>query len=162
VIAAVAESACDSRPLRSSTGGESWQQTCSTDANCSALVTTSLNGGTVPSDSLVKAVDFVLLHGNLVNRPSRITQMVEETRALPSYRDQPVVFNEDDHFDFQQPENNLLAALRAYASWGYFDHRMAGEKFDEGYQSVPVNWAISSQRKRGFFDLLATVTGAGR
>jgi hypothetical protein len=126
------------------------------------LVSTSLNGGKVPSDSLVKAVDFVLLHGNSVKLPSRITQMVEETRALPSYRDQPIVFNEDDHFDFQQPENNMLAALRAYASWGYFDYRMAGEGFDEGYQSVPVNWAISSQRKRGFFDLLAKVTGAGR
>jgi hypothetical protein len=126
------------------------------------MVSTSLNGGTVPSDSLVKAVDFVLLHGNSVRLPSRITQMVEETRALPSYRGQPMVFNEDDHFDFQQPENNMLAALRAYASWGYFDYRMAGEGFDEGYQSVPVNWAISSKRKVGFFELLTKVTGGGR
>ena len=36
---------------------------------------------------------------------------------------------------------------------------MAGERFDDGYQSVPVNWTISSQRKRDFFKLLATVTG---
>jgi hypothetical protein len=27
------------------------------------------------------------------------------------------------------------------------------------YQSVPVNWTISSPRKREFFDLLAKVTG---
>ena len=52
----------------------------------------------------------------------------------------------------------MLAALRAYAGWGYFDYRMAGERFDDGYQSVPVNWTISSPRKR-IFELLSTVTG---
>ena len=123
------------------------------------LVSTSLNGGVVPSDSLVKAVDFVLLHGNGVRDPARITQMVEETRKLPSYRGQPIVFNEDDHFDFGKPDNNLLAALRARASWGYFDYRMAGEGFDDGYQSVPVSWTISSPRKRAFFELVERVTG---
>jgi hypothetical protein len=123
------------------------------------LISTSLNGGKVPSDSLVRAVDFVLLHGNGVRDSPRITQMVEETRKLPNYRGQPILFNEDDHFDFDKPENNMLAALRAYAGWGFFDDRMAGERFDDGDQSVPVNWTISSQRKRDFFKLLATVTG---
>jgi hypothetical protein len=125
------------------------------------LVSTSLNGGRVPSDALVRAVDFVLLHGNGVSDPARITQMVDETRKLPSYRGRPIVFNEDDHFDFNSPRNNMLAAVRAYASWGFFDYRLAGERFDDGYQSVPVNWTISSQRKREFFELLATVTGVG-
>jgi hypothetical protein len=37
---------------------------------------------------------------------------------------------------------------------------MKDEGFDEGYQSVPVNWGISSARKRGFFKLLAEITGA--
>ena len=125
------------------------------------LVSTSLNGGRVPSDSLVNAVDFVLLHGNGVQNPARITEMVDETRRLPSYRGQPIVFNEDDHFDFAKPQNDMLAALRASASWGYFDYRMAGEGFDDGYQSVPVNWTISSPRKREFFDLVSRVTGVG-
>jgi len=125
------------------------------------LVSTSLNGGRVPPDSLVNVVDFVLLHGNGVRDPARITQMVEETRKLPSYRGQPIVFNEDDHFDFGKPQNNMLAALRAYSSWGYFDYRMTGERFDDGYQSVPVNWTISSPRKREFFALLSRVTGVG-
>jgi hypothetical protein len=124
------------------------------------LVSTSLNGGRVPSDALVNAVDFVLLHGNGVSDPARITQMVDETRRLPSYHGQPILFNEDDHFDFGAPQNNMLAALRAYAAWGYFDYRMAGERFDDGYQSVPVNWTISSPRKRAFFELLAKVTDA--
>jgi hypothetical protein len=68
--------------------------------------------------------------------------------------------NEDDHFDFDKPHNNMLAALREYSSWGYFDFRMQGEDFDDGYQSVPVNWSISSARKRGFFSKLAEITGA--
>ena len=125
------------------------------------LVSTSLNGGRVPPDSLVNAVDFVLLHGNGVQNPARIAEMVDETRKLPSYRGQPIVFNEDDHFDFGKPQNNMLAALHTYASWGYFDYRLAGERFDDGYQSVPVNWTISSPRKREFFDLLSKVTGVG-
>jgi hypothetical protein len=124
------------------------------------LVSTSLNGGSVPSDRLASALDFILLHGNGVKSPSRIAEMVRETRALPHYRGQPILFNEDDHFDFARPNNDMLAALRTHASWGYFDYRMAGEGFDEGFQSVPVNWTISSARKRGFFDLVAKVSGA--
>jgi hypothetical protein len=55
--------------------------------------------------------------------------------------------------------NNMLAALSEYASWGYFDFRMKDEGFDEGYQSVPVNWGITSQRKRGFFNKVKEITG---
>ena len=47
------------------------------------------------------------------------------------------------------------------ASWGFFfDYRMKGEGFDDGYQSVPVNWGISSERKQQFFPLLREMTGA--
>jgi hypothetical protein len=54
--------------------------------------------------------------------------------------------------------NNFVAATQAYASWGFFDYRMKDEGFDEGYQSVPVNWGISSARKRGFFEKLKEIT----
>ena len=39
------------------------------------------------------------------------------------------------------------------------DDRRAGEGFDDGYQSVPVSWGISSVRKRAFFDLVASLSG---
>ena len=42
---------------------------------------------------------------------------------------------------------------------GYFDYRMKGEGFEHGFQSVPVDWGIRSARKRGFFKLLADLTG---
>lgn len=116
------------------------------------LVSTSFNGNTLPPAKVVEVSDYVLLHGNGVHKWERIPEMVEQVRSMPTYRPMPVVFNEDDHFDFDKPVNNFVAATRAYASWGYFDFRMKDEGFDEGYQSVPVNWGISSGRKRGFFN----------
>ena len=125
------------------------------------LVSTSYGGGTIPKPNVVKAADFLLLHGNGVSDPRRIAEMVRQTRAVEGYRPMPIVFNEDDHFDFEKPLNNFVSAIQAHASWGYFDFRMKEEGFDEGYQSVPVNWAISSTRKRGFFGLLAEISGTG-
>jgi len=126
------------------------------------LVSTSYTGGKIPSPAVAQAADFLLLHGNGVQTPDRITEMVRQTRAIEGYTPKPVVFNEDDHFDFERPQNNFIAATAAYASWGYFDYRFKGEGFDEGYQSVPVNWGISSERKRGFFTLLQEITGAAQ
>ena len=124
------------------------------------LVSTSFCGGVVPNESVAAAADFLLLHGNGVGSPDEIRKMVDRTRGLAAYRGQPVLFNEDDHFDFDRPDNHLLGAVSRYAGWGYFDYRMKGEGFDDGFQSVPVNWGISSERKRGFFRLLAEVTGS--
>jgi hypothetical protein len=123
------------------------------------LVGTSYGGNMVPKPNVVKASDFLLLHGNGVNDQARIGEMVRQTRKVEGYRPMPVLFNEDDHFNFDKPANNFAAAVAEYASWGYFDYRMRGEGFDEGYQSVPVNWKTSSARKRGFFKLLSHMTG---
>ena len=123
------------------------------------LVGTSYGGGTIPHENVVRASDFLLIHGNGVNKPERIAEMVQQTRKVAGYRPMPVLFNEDDHFDFDKPSNNFTAAISAYASWGYFDYRMQNEGFDDGYQSVPVNWGISSPRKKAFFDQLRAITG---
>ncbi len=123
------------------------------------LVSASMAGGQIPPGHLLAVSDFVLLHGNGVNSPRGLREMVARCRALPEYRGQPILFNEDDHFDFDQPDNNMIAAVSSRAGWGLFDYRMPGEGFDEGYQSPPVNWGISSARKRGFFRLLSEITG---
>ena len=123
------------------------------------LVGASYPGGKIPDENVVRASDFLLLHGNGVAQPERIRAMVRQARAVPGDTPKPVLFNEDDHFDFDRPTNNFVAALSEHASWGYFDYRMIGEGFDEGFQSVPVNWNISSARKRGFFHLLGEITG---
>jgi len=126
------------------------------------LVSTSYGGNFVPLPNVVRVADFILIHGNGVNDPARIAEMVRQTRQVEGYRPMPILFNEDDHFDFDKPMNNMIAAISEYAGWGFFDYRMKGEEgdFAAGYQSVPVNWEISSPRKRGFFTLLKEVTGA--
>ena len=123
------------------------------------LAGTSYGGNRIPDASVVAASNFILIHGNGVTQPARITEMVAQTRALPGWRPMPILFNEDDHFDFEKPDNNFTAAVRAGASWGYFDYRMKGEGFAEGYQSVPVDWGIHSARKRAFFAKLREITG---
>lgn len=122
------------------------------------LVGTSYGGGTIPKSNVVSVSDFLLLHGNGVSDPKRIREMVRETRQVQGYQKMPILFNEDDHFQFDKPENNCVAAIDEYASWGYFDFRKKEETFVEGFQSVPVDWTISSDRKRGFFHLLQSIT----
>ncbi len=121
---------------------------------------TSYGGGTIPKENVARVSDFLLLHGNGISDPNKISEMVRQTRRTLGYFPKPILFNEDDHFDFEKPLNNFTAAVGEYASWGYFDFRMKGEGFAEGYQSVPVNWGLSSERKRGFFRLLAEITGS--
>ena len=125
------------------------------------LASTSMRGGTLPPDPIMRVADFILLHGNHVGGPDRIRDMIRRCRASPAYRGQPILFNEDDHFDFDAEDNHMLAAIDEGVGWGYFDYRFPDEGFEEGYQSVPVDWTTSSERKRGFFKLLAEVTGAG-
>lgn len=121
------------------------------------LVGTSYGGGTVPQANVVAASDFLLMHGNGVTNPVRIASMVRAARSVPGYTRKPILFNEDDHFDFDKPANNFIAAIEEYASWGYFD---PGESnYQDGYQCPPVNWTINTARKRGFFELLKEITG---
>ncbi len=130
------------------------------------LVGTSYRGGSIPDASVLAVSDLVLLHGNGVIESSRIGEMVRATRQLLGNRKMPIVFNEDDHFDFERDENNMLAAIKNYASWGYVDPGPgaggagADSNYHDGFQNVPVNWELSTDRKRAFFQLLANVTGS--
>jgi hypothetical protein len=121
------------------------------------LVGTSYGGGFVPLANVVKVSDFLLLHGNGVKDPKRIAEMVRQVRAVEGYKPMPVLFNEDDHFDFDKPENNMMAAINEYASWGYFDP--GASDYADGYQCPPVNWGINTPRKKAFFSLAKEVTG---
>lgn len=123
------------------------------------LVSTSYNGGDLPSPLVVQKSDYILLHGNGVSDPGKIAGMVKSVKSIEGYTAKPIMFNEDDHYDFNKDVNNFVAATSMHASWGFFDFRKKGEPFKEGYQSVPVDWGINSERKKGFFNLLKEMTG---
>jgi hypothetical protein len=122
------------------------------------LVSASFNGRSIPTGNVVEAEDFVLMHGNGVTDPAFITTMVEKARQLKEYRSMPVFFNEDDHFNFDKPANNMMNAIRKYASWGYHDPGV--NNYMDGYQCPPVNWTINTERKKAFFETVKRVTGS--
>jgi hypothetical protein len=125
------------------------------------LVGTSFGGMKIPTTNVVKASDFLLIHGNGAKEPSMINSLVNTTRGVEGYRSMPVIINEDDHYHFDKEVNNFTVAIENYVSWGYFDFRFPGETdFVEGYQSVPVDWGINSKRKKTFFNKVAEVTGS--
>lgn len=131
------------------------------------LVSTSLVTLDAPPAAILAVADFLLPHGNPVHGPDGPAQpsphgirlQVARWRATPGYRGQPIVYNEDDHYDLDKPDNHLVAAVESGASWGYFDYRRIRERFEDGFQSLPIDWTISSARKRAFFGLLKEITG---
>jgi hypothetical protein len=68
-----------------------------------------------------------------VGDSAKITELVESTKKVEGYNNKPILFNEDDHFNFDAETNNFVNAVRSYASWGYFDYRMKDEGFENGY-----------------------------
>jgi hypothetical protein len=121
------------------------------------LASTSFGGGVRATDEVIAAADFALVHGNGRNDPAGLRKLIREIRARPTWHVMPVVVNEDDHFDFEQPENHLQAALGEYASWGFFDP--GKPNYQDGYQCPPVNWSINTERKKEFFALVKTIAG---
>lgn len=140
------------------------QARAATRAGRRLLVGTSFTRRMPPPDAVCRASDFLLLHGNGIDDPAELAGLVDRVRALPAYRSMPVVFNEDDHFDFDHSRNNFGAALSRHASWGYFDPGEAaggGQAFGDyrnGYQNPPIDWSIGTARKRAFFAALAEAT----
>ncbi len=124
------------------------------------LVGTSFGGKVVPTSNVVKASDFLLIHGNGAKDPNQIQLLIDSTKLVDGYRTMPIVNNEDDHYDFDKEVNNFTTSIKNYVSWGFFDFRFIGETdYKEGYQSVPVDWGINSQRKIGFFKKVKEITG---
>ena len=120
---------------------------------------TSYGGGFIPLQNVVKSSDFILMHGNGVSDPERILEMINRVRMIEGYTPKPILFNEDDHYNFDKDKNNFVSALKGYASWGFFDFRRKDESFENGYQSVPVDWGINSDRKKEFFSFVKKITG---
>eukprot|EP00755_Sulcionema_specki_P026178 Sspe_Gene.85041::Locus_55861_Transcript_1_1_Confidence_1.000_Length_1874::g.85041::m.85041 len=125
------------------------------------LLGASTAGRHPPSEALIEAADVVLVHGNGLT-PKEISRLVGEIRNTTVYKQspKPIMFNEDDHYAFDQPENNMKAALTAHASWGIFVdcNKTTAMDYIHGYQCVPSAWNINTPVKRGFFSAVSNYT----
>ncbi len=124
------------------------------------LVTTSFVEKERPTPKVIAASDFLLVHGNGISNQDTLVAYYNDFKRLMGDKKMPMVNNEDDHFNFEKPKNNMLTSIQNYVSWGYFDFRKKDEPFETGYQSMPASWKIDTDRKKGFFSLLKTITSA--
>ncbi|MFO7698762.1 MAG: hypothetical protein R6X16_16630 [Anaerolineae bacterium] len=133
-------------------------------------------GRGMPPASLVRAVDYVLLHGNGL-RPDGLAAAIDVVQAMPAYRlaPKPIIINEDS-----PAMPNFEVSWRKGVSWGYYDqgwHGQGGDPWEDynprpryrddapwedlsGFQTPPVNWGINTPFKRAFFDRVAEITGS--
>lgn len=130
------------------------------------LAGTSFTPRTAPTEAVVRASDLILLHGNGARTPWHLSMLIERARSVPGFRPMPVVINEDDNFGFGEPRNHLLEATCLHASWGYYDNgpgtlgSLTPSNYHDGFQNPPINWAINTEKKRGFFEKVREITGA--
>jgi hypothetical protein len=106
---------------------------------------------------VVRQSDYMLIHGNGPNDTALLKRCIAASRSLNGDRVVPVMVNEDPNFSFTEPTNHLLASVDEYVSWGYYEQGQGN--YQDGFQSPPVNWGISSENKRQFFELVKKVTG---
>lgn len=123
------------------------------------LAGTSFGDGSIPTKRVMLSSDFILLHANSVDEPADLRELIRKTKVMPEYNAQPVIVSEDDHYAFDKEDYNLKAAIESYASWGYYDYRSKEDSINEGFQTIPVDWTISSERKKAFFGKLKEITG---
>jgi hypothetical protein len=116
------------------------------------LCSTSLGGGGMHDEAHLRAMDFILVHGN-GQSPEQHVEMIRAIRESEAWREQPkpIVFNES-HTD----TSSLWACAEEHASWGYFDQ--GTNNYRDGYQTPPVDWGINTEQKRRFFGLLREIT----
>ena len=91
------------------------------------LVSTSLIMRDAPPPSILASADFLLPHGNRIHGPDGATQpsphgirlQVINWRSGKGYRGQPIVYNEDDHFEFDKSDNHFVAAVEFGRELGF-------------------------------------------
>lgn len=135
--------------------------------------TSSAGGPFLPEGKWLDMEDFCMPHGNGLT-PAQLTEKLRKLKATPGFaaRPRPIVVNEDSVF-----VENLDAAFAEGCSWGFYcqgygsaykdrsDWTTHGREQEyaalSGYQTVPVNWGINTDRKRAFFARVKEITGGG-
>ncbi len=123
-------------------------------------VSTSFPAKIVPTVNVIEVSDFVLFHGNALRTMEDFKNHIAKVKTVMNGRVMPMVINEDDNFDFDKEEFHFKEAVKNYISWGYFDYRKRGVDTDlkQGFQTIPVDWGVNSERKKAFFNLVKEIT----
>jgi hypothetical protein len=125
------------------------------------MVSTSFPALIVPTKNVVDAADFVLFHANALRTAEKFSNHIVKVKEVVGKRIMPIVINEDDNNTaLEADSSHFNIALNNYISWGYFDYRKKDNPdFKEGFQTIPVDWKINSDRKKEFFNKLKEITG---
>lgn len=102
--------------------------------------------GNVPSDSIIKHSDIIFLHGNSMSQ-SEYPPQLAKVKASSSYKNQPIIYNEAGTTSY------VSWAIKNGVGWGYYDQ--GSNNYEDGFQSPPVNWSISTKNKKNFFSDIA-------
>lgn len=107
-------------------------------------------------------------HGNDCT-PGRLAAKLRKFKqsAIFQKRPRPILINEDSTYI-----ENLEASVEEGCSWGFFcqgygsdfpswSTKPREDRLEDlsGYQTLPVNWGINTERKRAFFEKVAEITG---
>eukprot|EP01084_Bolivina_argentea_P194601 333914_1 len=115
----------------------------------------------VPTNDVIGVSDIILLHGNNKS-PSTITDMINQVRNSDAYKSnsKPILFTEDNNFNFNSTSNNFKSAIEGHASWGCMltCNSNDGGDYQDAYQCPPTSWAIDTNRKAAFFEAVANYT----
>jgi hypothetical protein len=126
------------------------------------LVSTSFPAVVDPTANVINAADFVLFHANALRTWQSFSNHIEKVKKVVGNRKMPIVINEDDNnTNLDADTSHFNIALKNYISWGYFDYRKKDDpNLKEGFQTIPVDWGINSEKKKVFFNKIKEVTDA--
>jgi hypothetical protein len=121
-------------------------------------VSTSFLGRSIPTPAVVAASQYVLLHSTGFTA-DELAAAIGTIRAMPEYiaDPKPIMDTEDGVSSAAPTVQDQLAkmdtALAAGVGWGYYDQGL--QDYHTGFQSVPINWGITTPEKQAFFDRAA-------
>jgi hypothetical protein len=121
-------------------------------------VSTSFRGRSIPTAAVVAASQYVLLHSSGLTA-DQLAAAIATIRAMPEYTadPKPILVTEDGVSSAAPTVEDQLAkmdtALGAGAGWGYYDQGLPD--YHTGFQTVPINWGITTPHKQAFFDRTA-------
>ena len=109
----------------------------------------SLPGGSIPCQELIKVSDFIDLHSG--KNGGDITKKMDIIRGSSVYKEnpKPILWTEDQYSNFSSNSNDFSAAIDTHSSWGWLNE--GTNNYIDGYQAPPVNWGINTRDKQQFF-----------